>query len=382
MTIVGAGALSSRPLNNAMMRMREATGGKFGNLILANVATQPGIRIDNCTNPAAGAIPDTPPSIVSVLPAASVSLGTYLFFSSNNIIQSPAVGFQIVAPCTGTAPSFVNTDPLIFGGTFTETSTDPIDPRPACGSAAYSNVDPVPNGDAFFSTTTYKGAFGSVNWLDGWSLFNLPSRRGFVRSSLTCPTGAGTSAQAETVSLVRTVEISMRAQGTAATTDTNAIKQTTATRLSVPASDVTVKVQDVPASAGRLRALQVSQVDITISISVPTAAAATAVESTANSLLTSAAAASSIFGITVTTSPTVAARSVLAPTATAPTGDTPNKLPDYGIGIIIGISILAAIVCCIVVHMYRQEKAGRPIFTTISKNISVRPTGVSHPESK
>jgi hypothetical protein len=170
----------------------------------------------------------------------------------------------------------------------------------------------------------------------------------------------------------------MRAQGTAATTNTNAIKATTATRLSVPASDVTVKVQDVPASAGRLRALQVSQVDITISISVPTAAAATAVESTANSVLTSAAAASSIFGITVTTSPTVAARTVLAPTATAPT----DKLPDYGIGIIIGISILAAIVCCIVVHMYRQEKAGRPIFTTISKNISVRPAGVLHPESK
>jgi hypothetical protein len=184
------------------------------------------------------------------------------------------------------------------------------------------------------------------------------------------------------VSIVRTVDISMRAQGTAATTNTNAIKATTATRLSVPASDVTVTVRDVPASAGRLRALQASQVDITISVSVPTAAAASALESTANSVLTSAAAASSIFGITVTTSPTVAARAVLAPTAAAPTGDTSNKLPDYGIGIIIGISILAAIVCCIVVHMYRQEKAGRPIFTTISKNISVRPAGVLHPESK
>jgi hypothetical protein len=177
------------------------------------------------------------------------------------------------------------------------------------------------------------------------------------------------------VSIVRTVEISMRAQGTAATTNTNAIKATTATRLSVPASDVTVKVQDVPASAGRLRALQVSQVDITISISVPTAAAATAVESTANSVLTSAAAASSIFGITVITSPTVAARTVLAPLST---GD-PNRLPDYGIGIIIAVSILAAIVCCVVFYMYRQEKAGRPIFTTVSTKTSVRPpTGASH----
>ncbi|KOO34235.1 lipoprotein, partial [Chrysochromulina tobinii] len=37
-----------------------------------------------------------------------------------------------------------------------------------------------------------KGAFGSVNWLDGWSLFNLPNRPGFVSASFTCPTGAAT----------------------------------------------------------------------------------------------------------------------------------------------------------------------------------------------
>ncbi|KOO35534.1 putative lipoprotein, partial [Chrysochromulina tobinii] len=156
------------------------------NLILANVATHPGIRIDTCSSGGSAA-----PSIVSVLPAnASASLDTYLFFSSNNIIESPTAGFQIVSPCTGTAPNFTNTDPLIFGGTFTETSMVPIDPRPACGSAAYSNVDPVPNGDAFFSPTTYKGAFGSVNWLDGWSFFNLPNRPGFVSSTFTCPSAA------------------------------------------------------------------------------------------------------------------------------------------------------------------------------------------------
>ncbi|KOO35225.1 lipoprotein, partial [Chrysochromulina tobinii] len=186
MSLVGAGALSTRP-GNAMMRLREGTGGKFGNLILANVATHPGIRIDTCI--ATGGT-DTPPSIVSVLPAASASLDTYLFFSSNNIIEGPTAGFQVVSPCTGTAPTFVNADPFISGGTFTETSTTPIDPRPACGSAAYSNVDPVPNGDVFFSATTYKGAFGSVNWLDGWSFFNLPNRPGYVSSTFTCPSAA------------------------------------------------------------------------------------------------------------------------------------------------------------------------------------------------
>jgi hypothetical protein len=187
MTAVGAGALSTRA-GNAMMRLREGTGGKFGNLILAHVAAHPGIRIDTCSNASSAA-----PSIVSVLPASSVSLDTYLFFSSNNIIESPTAGFQILSPCIGTAPNFTNTDPLIFGGTFTETSTSPIVPRPACGSAAYSIVDPVPNGDLFFSSTTYKGAFGSVNWLNRWSFFNLPNHPGFVSSTFTCPSAAGNS---------------------------------------------------------------------------------------------------------------------------------------------------------------------------------------------
>jgi hypothetical protein len=182
-TLVGAGALSSRP-GNAMMRLREGTGGKFGNLILAKVAMHPGICIDTCSSGGSAA-----PSIVSVLPPESASLDMYLFFSSNNIIQSPTAGFQIVSSCTGSAPTFVNTNPLNSGGTFTETSTSPIDPR-ACGSAACSNVDPVPNGDVFFSATTHKCAFGSVNWLDGWSFFNLPNRPGFVSSTFTCPSAA------------------------------------------------------------------------------------------------------------------------------------------------------------------------------------------------
>ena len=202
MTLVGAGALSTRPAN-AMMRLREGTGGKFGNLILANVATHPGIRIDTCTNASSAA-----PSIVSVLPASTTSLNEYLFFSSNNIIESPTAGFQIVSPCTGTAPAFVNTNPLLFGDTFTETSTSPIDPR-ACGPAAYSNVDPVPNGDSFFSPTTYKGAFGSVNWLDGWSFFNLPNRPGFVSSTITCPSAAASNYPDDPVVLSGTLSADM-----------------------------------------------------------------------------------------------------------------------------------------------------------------------------
>ena len=96
MTLVGAGGLSTR-VGNATMRMREGTGRKFGNMILANVSTHPCIRIENCTQSST----DTP----STLPASTVSLSMYLFFTSKNIIESPTAGFSIESPSTGTAPS-------------------------------------------------------------------------------------------------------------------------------------------------------------------------------------------------------------------------------------------------------------------------------------
>ena len=40
-------------------------------------------------------------------------------------------------------------------------------------------------GDTFFEDVTYKGAFGTDNWLDGWSLINLHG--GFVSSNVSCP---------------------------------------------------------------------------------------------------------------------------------------------------------------------------------------------------
>ena len=94
MTLVGAGGLSTR-VGDAMMRMREDTGRKFGNMILANISTHPGIRIETCTQSST----DTP----SALP--TMSLNTYLFFTSKNIIESPTAGFSIVSPSTDTAPS-------------------------------------------------------------------------------------------------------------------------------------------------------------------------------------------------------------------------------------------------------------------------------------
>jgi hypothetical protein len=62
----------------------------------------------------------------------------------------------------------------------------PLDPRPTCGGPAFTGtIEPAPNGDSFYDTVTYKGAFGLDNWLDGWSMVNLHG--GFVQSTYSCP---------------------------------------------------------------------------------------------------------------------------------------------------------------------------------------------------
>ena len=86
MTIIGGGS-SGR--GGGLMRLREGTGGKFGNVILTN-PTDIGLRIGDCGTE----------DVTQTLPAASENIGTvsattgartttdgYLYFSSNNIVQ-------------------------------------------------------------------------------------------------------------------------------------------------------------------------------------------------------------------------------------------------------------------------------------------------------
>ena len=73
-------------------------------------------------------------------------------------------------------------------------ATLPLDPRPVCGGAAFQDVENVAAStvaDSFFDAVNFKGAFGSVNWLNGWSFVN--THGGFVSSSYTCPTAAEAS---------------------------------------------------------------------------------------------------------------------------------------------------------------------------------------------
>eukprot|EP00900_Chrysochromulina_parva_P017016 jgi/Chrpa1/25315/Chrysochromulina_OHIO_Genome00010662-RA len=95
-----------------MMRMREGTGITFGNnmiqfMILANISTHPGIRIEICPQ-------SSSTDSQSTLQESTVSLNTYLFFSTKNIIESPTAGFSIVSPCPGTAAPSICSNACFF----------------------------------------------------------------------------------------------------------------------------------------------------------------------------------------------------------------------------------------------------------------------------
>jgi hypothetical protein len=379
---VGAGALSTRP-GNAMMRLREGTGGKFGNLILANVATHPGIRIDTCSSGGSAA-----PSIVSVLPASSASLDTYLFFSSNIIIEGPTAGFQIVSPCTGTAPTFVNTNPLIFGG-FYETSNNTLELRPSCTSPAYSAIDDVPD-TSFYLAVGFKGAFGNNNWLAGWSYlsgrFTTATNPGGAASPCTggatflvappppppppspsppIPENAVTEQQ---VSFQ--VTLGMTRDQFELVPVSTAYKNTVAARVGVSADKVALEVDD--SVAGR-RLQSASSIIVTNKIVVPDAASAATVSNSVQAIVAApqafttslqqsnpAFASVQVSGITA---PVIATILVPNQIYVQPVAQEPQKVfPDWGIAVFVILAVVLGSLCALFYWVVRRERSGKPVF--------------------
>ena len=170
MTIIGGGSESTRS-SNALMRLREGTGGKFINLLLDN-PTNIGVEIRQCAASTwASAYQITQDTSFISVPS---NLNNYLYFSSQNIITGvPSSGslFSIdTSSCPSTLLGFtaVQTDPLLMsahnlwsrfeldGGL---SATLPLDPRPVCGGAAFSDVEDVAASalaDSFYDSVSFK----------------------------------------------------------------------------------------------------------------------------------------------------------------------------------------------------------------------------------
>ena len=93
-----------------------------------------------------------------------------LYWSSQNIIANSDDVFGNAAE----TDSFVadTTDPQVVSNTMAL-----VDPRPSGHSSAYRTAEAVPS-DPFFDQAGYRGAFGTWNWLEGWSILDDEGRLG------------------------------------------------------------------------------------------------------------------------------------------------------------------------------------------------------------
>merc|ERR1711998_132300 len=153
-----ASTASSDDLQPGLLRLREGTGGEFGNIILTNVGNV-GVYQNECgnevrthTKPASG-YPD------------------YLYFSANNIMHlSGGSKYDLRDDCDGLTDAVIADPALVAVPSDIEPTVVGFDPRPVATGPALEKVDNVPL-DGFFQQTTYKGAFApdEPTWLEKWS---------------------------------------------------------------------------------------------------------------------------------------------------------------------------------------------------------------------
>lgn len=161
-------SVSSDDQREALMRIREGAGGEWANIVLANVA-KVGLLQTSCgAEIRSHEIPE--------------DTNEYLFFSSNNIIDSIYLPYGFVEfyeledtdgfnSCAGLSNATTVDDLMIKALPSTvDEDISFIDPRPVAGSPLLENVDPVPDLD-FFDDVDYKGAFApdAPLWLACWS---------------------------------------------------------------------------------------------------------------------------------------------------------------------------------------------------------------------
>jgi hypothetical protein len=224
MTIIGGGANSNK--KDGLMRLREGTGGKFGNVVLA-YGRGLGLNVDKCSGKTkqeccsrAGfytKLPTTRDADDNTILNTAISIGTgargtqssdgYLYFSDNNIIygvdyagdsfntfdtdcmNNPNFDADDVKPVVIEAdPGFAHVDANALDYTVLSSAFNPL-PSTTGKMCMTSTDDATVVDPKFFEAVDCKGAFGGSavedNWLRGWSWLDCAGRM----ADGTCSTG-------------------------------------------------------------------------------------------------------------------------------------------------------------------------------------------------
>jgi len=164
-TYLGSGISSTNPDNDQLFILRDYWGGAYKNSVFGDF---PGLAIN---------IEDLASGNDSRL---RLENGEIVF--NNDIWFDFGAGStfaDLVVSDAGVDPSFISD--YLSTGANNNTIEDPqlngisrqrdagLDPRPTSDGAAYQNLADYPEGDDFFERVNYKGAFGSTDWLKGWT---------------------------------------------------------------------------------------------------------------------------------------------------------------------------------------------------------------------
>ena len=167
-TFVGSNNVAE---GDAVMRLREGTGGWFSNVIVTHPSGTYGVMNNKCGSETRAQSAAEAAKLLSTKP-------NFLYFSDKNIVGGKSGAFTVDDSCkTGALSKAVTLSPsLRLMPNSPDEGTGMVDPRPEKGGAAYRDVEAAPSGDDFFTTTAFKGAFGDDLWLSGLSYLDAAGR--------------------------------------------------------------------------------------------------------------------------------------------------------------------------------------------------------------
>ena len=164
-TYLGSGMNSTNPENDQLFMLRDYWGGAYKNCIFGDFA---GKAINVEDNPSGN-------DSRQRLEGGEIVFNNDIWFN----FGAANVFADLVASQPGGDSSFVSTylsasgngntieDPQL--ASISRSRDASLDPRPAASGPAYQNLAGYPAGDDFYEKVNYKGAFGSTNWLKGWT---------------------------------------------------------------------------------------------------------------------------------------------------------------------------------------------------------------------
>lgn len=164
-TLLGSGMNSTNPDNSYSFLLRDNWGGSYKNSVFGDYAGT-AINIEDL---------ETGQDSRQRFENGEIVFENNIWFNYgggnafNDLVESnEGVDPQFIADyLNNSANSNTIEDPSLAG--ISRSRDGGLDPRPAVNGAVYSNMAAYPDGDQFFERVNYKGAFGSTNWLKGWT---------------------------------------------------------------------------------------------------------------------------------------------------------------------------------------------------------------------